>query len=169
MPCSASNCLATDPPATSAAVIRPENWPPPRISWHSPYLATAVWSACPGLGLSRNCLYLSLSRSRLRTNMVSAPPVANPSLTPESISTSSSSCRGVPMPGAGRRRSISSLNSLRSRTIPGGTPSRTQPTPSPWLEPNMVILNDVPMVFRGSAPGPPPGRSCPPRNPGTIF
>ena len=152
------------PAATSGAVMRPENCPPPRMSTHCPYLATWVMSACPGRGTSLNRLYLSLSRSSFRMNMVSGVPDALPSLTPETISTMSASLRGVPMPSDGRRRSTSLCTASMSTASPGGTPSRTQPTASPWDEPNRVTLNVWPMVFITSPPCCARGRPCPARS-----
>ena len=60
----------------------------------------------------------------------------------------SSSLRGVVMRlWPGRRRSSSACSSSRLSCRRGGTPSTTQPTPPPWLSPNVVTLNAVPNVF----------------------
>ena len=55
----------------------------------------------------------------------------------------SASFRGVPMPSDGLRRSTSRCTAWMSIASPGGTPSSTQPTASPWDDPNNGDLERV--------------------------
>src|SRR5262249_29586167 len=75
-------------------------------------------------------------------------PVVRPSKTPERIRTWSPSRRWltkweVPV----RRRSTSACRSDSARAIPGGQPSTIQPMAGPWLSPNVVTVNSLPIVL----------------------
>ena len=77
-------------------------------------------------------------------------PVVAPSKTPERIRTASVSRRWVVwrvLPG--RRRSRSGWMSSSPSGSPGGQPSMTQPIAAPWLSPQVVTRNALPMVFPG--------------------
>src|SRR3977135_3816766 len=75
-------------------------------------------------------------------------PVVRPSNTPERMRTWSAS-RGcltkcaVPL----RRRSTSCCRSASLSGRPGGQPSTMQPMAGPWLSPNVVTVNSLPMVL----------------------
>src|SRR5580698_3714493 len=84
-------------------------------------------------------------------------PVVRPSNTPDRIRTSSPSRRWltkceVPV----RRRSMSGCRSASLRGSPGGQPSTMQPRAGPWLSPNVVTVNSLPMelpdIFMRCAP-----------------
>src|SRR5688572_6491382 len=73
-------------------------------------------------------------------------PVVLPSNTPERIFTTSPSRRwltnwDVPV----RRRSTSAWRSDSLKARPGGQPSTMQPSAGPWLSPNVVTVNSLPM------------------------
>src|SRR5258707_414520 len=73
-------------------------------------------------------------------------PVVLPSNTPERILTTSPSRRwltncDVPV----RRRSTSPCRSASPRERPGGQPSMMQPSAGPWLSPNVVTVNSLPI------------------------
>src|ERR1700730_126034 len=75
-------------------------------------------------------------------------PVVRPSTTPERMRTWSASRRwltkcDVPL----RRRSTSCCRSASLSSSPGGQPSTMHPIAGPWLSPNVVTVNSLPMVL----------------------
>src|SRR6185503_12010081 len=73
-------------------------------------------------------------------------PVVRPSKTPDRIFTTSPSLRWltnceVPV----RRRSTSGWMSSSESARPGGHPSTMQPSAGPWLSPNVVTVNNLPI------------------------
>src|SRR5690348_12767773 len=75
-------------------------------------------------------------------------PVVRPSNTPERMRTASASWRWevwreVPV----RRRSTSGWMSASLSSRPGGQPSTTQPSATPWLSPKLVTLKRRPKVL----------------------
>ena len=75
-------------------------------------------------------------------------PVVLPSKMPDRKVTLSGSTRGVVIRDCpGRRLSSSFWTNSISISIPGGQPSITPPTASPWDSPNDVSLKIFPKVF----------------------
>ena len=86
--------------------------------------------------------------SLFRTNMEIGEPSVMPSKVPDRISTWSASCRCVTSRlWPGRRRSRSGWISASVRARRGGQPSTMQPTPPPWLSPNVVTRKTRPKVL----------------------
>ena len=80
--------------------------------------------------------------------MATGAPQVLPSTSPERISGSSLSCRGVDQafrPGA--RRVMKALSRSMSGANPAGRPSTTQPMDGAWDWPNTVTFSLLPSVF----------------------
>jgi hypothetical protein len=72
-------------------------------------------------------------------------PSVSPPFTPERIFTVSASLRGVTISlWPGRRRSSSRCTSASQSGMPGGQPSMTRPTETPWLSPQVDTRNKDP-------------------------
>src|SRR5699024_166579 len=84
-------------------------------------------------------------------------PVVWPATTPDRMRISSASTRAVESPSPrARRLSIRAARAAWSTGTPAAIPSRTAPTPAPWLSPKMVRPRALPKVlFMPCPPGPP--------------